>query len=169
MKDLHGVLNAHGITARIENLSFASPSGAAGTCPKGGAGVLRVEGVYGWWNLSKAVVNCRIENGPQSSSKRADPPRGPAREKPATKAAQIRALWPEIRTVPENGHSLKTVCECLAADGITLGVQSLGSYIGRIRRTNGKPDHRTMAAESENSISRPKDSQPIDISIRCEK
>jgi hypothetical protein len=55
-------------------------------------------------------------------------------KKPTTKAAQIRALWPHIKTALDNGHSLKSVCECLAADGIAVSVQSLGSYVTRIRR-----------------------------------
>jgi hypothetical protein len=59
-------------------------------------------------------------------------------KKPPSKAAQIRALWPEIRTALDNGHSLQAVCDCLAADGIAVSVQSLGSYIGRIRRDSGK-------------------------------
>ena len=59
-------------------------------------------------------------------------------KKPPSKAAQIRALWPEIRTALDNGHSLRTVCDCLAADGIAVSVQSLGSYIARIRRNSGK-------------------------------
>jgi hypothetical protein len=56
-------------------------------------------------------------------------------KKPPSKAAQIRALWPEIRTALDNGHSLQAVCDCLAADGIAVSAQSLGSYIGRIRRS----------------------------------
>lgn len=59
-------------------------------------------------------------------------------KKPASKAAQIRALWPEIRTALNNGHRLQAVCDCLAADGIAVSVQSLGSYIGRIRRESEK-------------------------------
>lgn len=54
--------------------------------------------------------------------------------KPRSTAAQVRALWPDIKTALEKGHSLKTVCDCLEADGITISVQSLGSYITRIRR-----------------------------------
>ena len=55
-------------------------------------------------------------------------------KKPATKAAQIRALWPQIKTALDNGHQLKSVCECLAADGIVVSVHSLGSYVTRMRR-----------------------------------
>lgn len=52
-----------------------------------------------------------------------------------TKAAQIRALWPEIKAALDKGHSLKTVCNCLEADGIKITVQTLGSYVTRMRRT----------------------------------
>jgi len=66
-------------------------------------------------------------------------------KKPASKAAQIRALWPEIRTALDNGHSLRAVCDCLAADGIVVSVQSLGSYIGRIRRTSVKGESAALS------------------------
>src|SRR5690348_10082948 len=56
-------------------------------------------------------------------------------EKPATKAGQIRALWPEIEAALEAGQSVKSVCKWLQEDaGIILGVTSLTSYISRIRR-----------------------------------
>lgn len=61
-------------------------------------------------------------------------------EKPATKAGQIRALWPEIEAALTVGQSVKSICRWLEEDaGITLGVTSLTSYISRIRqreRTN---------------------------------
>ncbi len=66
-------------------------------------------------------------------------------KKPPTKAAQIRSLWPEIRTALDNGHSLKAVCECLAADGIVVSVQSLGSYVARIRRKSIRPAAQHLA------------------------
>jgi hypothetical protein len=37
------------------------------------------------------------------------------------------------------------VCDCLAADGIVVSVQSLGSYIGRIRRTSVKGESATLS------------------------
>ncbi len=56
-------------------------------------------------------------------------------EKPATKAGQIRALWPDIEAALAVGQSMKTICEWLAQDAaITLGVTSLTSYVSRIRR-----------------------------------
>jgi hypothetical protein len=56
-------------------------------------------------------------------------------EKPATKAGQIRALWPDIEAALDVGQSIKSICKWLEEDaGITLGVTSLTSYISRIRR-----------------------------------
>ena len=56
-------------------------------------------------------------------------------EKPATKAGQIRALWPDIEAALAVGQSMKTICTWLAEEaGITLGVTSLTSYVSRIRR-----------------------------------
>jgi hypothetical protein len=55
-------------------------------------------------------------------------------KKPERKAAQIRALWPEINVARDKGHSLKTICDCLEAEGIQISVTTLGSYITRMRR-----------------------------------
>ncbi len=56
-------------------------------------------------------------------------------EKPATKAGQIRALWPDIEAALDAGQSVKTTCTWLEEEaGITLGVTSLTSYVSRIRR-----------------------------------
>jgi hypothetical protein len=56
-------------------------------------------------------------------------------EKPATKAGQIRALWPEIKAALAEGQSMKTIREWLQDDaGITLSITSLTSYVSRIRR-----------------------------------
>lgn len=56
-------------------------------------------------------------------------------EKPATKAGQIRALWPEIKAALAEGQSMKTVRTWLEVDaGVTVSITSLTSYISRIRR-----------------------------------
>lgn len=56
-------------------------------------------------------------------------------EKPATKAGQIRALWPDVEAALAVGQNVKSICRWLEDDaGITLGVTSLTSYISRIRR-----------------------------------
>ena len=56
-------------------------------------------------------------------------------EKPATKAGQIRVLWPDIEAALEGGQSMKSIRKWLEEDArVTLGLASLTSYISRIRR-----------------------------------
>ncbi len=56
-------------------------------------------------------------------------------KKPATKSGQIRALWPEIRTAIADGQSLASIRQWLEEEGaVVVTVQSLGSYLTRIRR-----------------------------------
>jgi len=56
-------------------------------------------------------------------------------EKPATKAGQISALWPEIDAALAGGQSMKSIRKWLEEDaGISLGITSLTSYISRLRR-----------------------------------
>ncbi len=56
-------------------------------------------------------------------------------ERPATKAGQIRALWPDIEAALAVGQSVKSICRWLEEDaGIILSITSLTSYISRIRR-----------------------------------
>ncbi|MBV8810998.1 MAG: hypothetical protein JO033_20200 [Acidobacteriaceae bacterium] len=50
------------------------------------------------------------------------------------KAAQIRGLRSEIEAALDSGHTLKAVCDCLEGDGIIITVQTLGSYVSRMRR-----------------------------------
>lgn len=55
--------------------------------------------------------------------------------KPATKSGQVRALWPEIRAAIAEGQSLANICQWLKEEAeIVISVQSLGSYLTRIRR-----------------------------------
>jgi len=55
--------------------------------------------------------------------------------KPATKAGQIRALWPEIDAALAGGQSMKSIRKWLEDDaGISVGITSLTSYISRLRR-----------------------------------
>lgn len=70
-------------------------------------------------------------------------------KKPPKKAAQIRALWPEIKLALDTGHSLKAVCDCLQADGIIISVQTLGSYITRMRRKLVPPLRLTPAIDNK--------------------
>ncbi len=68
-------------------------------------------------------------------------------KKPATKAGQLRALWPEIRAAKAEGQSLATIRQWLEEEGgIVVTVQSLGSYLTRIRRKErANPDAVTPA------------------------
>lgn len=69
--------------------------------------------------------------------------------KPPKKAAQIRALWPEIKLALDEGHSLKAVYDCLQADGIIISVQTLGSYITRMRRKSAPALRLTPAIDNK--------------------
>ena len=56
-------------------------------------------------------------------------------DKPATKAGQIRALWPDIEAALDGGQSMKSIRKWLEEDaGVTLSISSLTSYISRFRR-----------------------------------
>ena len=56
-------------------------------------------------------------------------------DKPATKAGQIRALWPDVEAALDGGQSMKSIRKWLEEDaGVTLSITSLTSYISRIRR-----------------------------------
>ncbi len=75
-------------------------------------------------------------------------------EKPATKAGQIRALWPDIEAALDAGQSVKTICTWLEEEaGITLGVTSLTSYVSRIRRREAHRRAATPAPFAASPIS----------------
>jgi hypothetical protein len=79
-------------------------------------------------------------------------------KKPATKAGQLRALWPEIRAAKAEGQSLATIRQWLEEDaGIVVSVQSLGSYLTRIQRkeraTPAAPPALAVTALSKKPVS----------------
>lgn len=82
-------------------------------------------------------------------------------EKPATKAGQIWALWPDIEAALEAGQSVKSIHRWLEEDaGITLGITSLTSYISRIRRRiptkrQGQPTNGQAVPSEAQSAPRP--------------
>jgi len=56
-------------------------------------------------------------------------------DKPATKAGQVRALWPDIEAALDGGQSMKSIRKWLEEDaGVTLSISSLTSYVSRFRR-----------------------------------
>jgi hypothetical protein len=64
------------------------------------------------------------------------------REKPRTKAGQVRQAWPDIRNLLAAGHSLKDIWTWLNEIGLEIGYARLSHYIGQLR-------HRDEAAQVE--------------------
>ena len=56
------------------------------------------------------------------------------REKPRTKAGQVRQAWPDIRDLLAAGHSLKDVWVWLNEIGLHIGYARLSHYVGQLRR-----------------------------------
>src|ERR1700733_2268406 len=56
------------------------------------------------------------------------------REKPRTKAGQVRQAWPDIRDLLAAGHSLKDIWAWLNEIGVEVGYARLSHYIGQLRR-----------------------------------
>ena len=56
------------------------------------------------------------------------------REKPRTKAGQVRQAWPDIKQLLDAGHSLKDVCQWLNEIGLQIGYARLSDYISQLRR-----------------------------------
>jgi hypothetical protein len=70
-------------------------------------------------------------------------------ERPITKMGQIQAAWPEIRQAIQAGHTLKTICERLRADGVDIQDNRLSEYIGRLRRRHSRPAAHVESAPSQ--------------------
>jgi hypothetical protein len=60
--------------------------------------------------------------------------RARVREKPRTKAGQVRQAWPEIKDLSAAGHSLKDIWAWLNESGISIGYARLTHYIGQLRK-----------------------------------
>jgi hypothetical protein len=56
------------------------------------------------------------------------------REKPRTKAGQVRQAWPDIKDLLAAGHSLKDIWTWLNEIGLEIGYARLSHYIGQLRR-----------------------------------
>jgi hypothetical protein len=56
------------------------------------------------------------------------------KEKPRTKAGQVRQAWLEIRELLDSGHSLKDVCRWLNEIGLQIGYARLSDYVCQLRR-----------------------------------
>jgi len=60
-------------------------------------------------------------------------------EKPRSKMALVRGLYPEIAATLQMGHTLKDVHQRLEEDGVEVSYTVLLSYINRIRREKARP------------------------------
>ena len=56
------------------------------------------------------------------------------REKPRTKAGQVRQAWPEVKQLLASGHSLKDICQWLNEIGLEIGYARLSDYVCQLRR-----------------------------------
>jgi hypothetical protein len=82
-------------------------------------------------------------------------------KKPATKAGQIRALWPEIQAAIADGQSLASIRQWLEEEGgVVVTVQSLGSYLTRIRRKATPTSPTQPASQPTLSESKPQPPAP---------
>jgi hypothetical protein len=88
-------------------------------------------------------------------------------EKPATKAGQIKALWPEIAAALERGQSMKSIRKWLEEEaGLRLGITSLTSYISRIRLREKANRSSDGLVQSVRAQIRPESRPPDQTSIR---
>ena len=94
-------------------------------------------------------------------------------KKPATKAGQIRALWPELRVAITDGQSLASIRQWLEEEGgVIVTVQSLGSYLTRIRRKElAKPAAPILppAQASAGTTLQPVSNSPAELPERAKK
>ena len=56
------------------------------------------------------------------------------REKPRTKAGQVRQAWPDIKDLFAAGHSLKDIWIWLNEIGIAIGYARLSDYTRQLKR-----------------------------------
>jgi hypothetical protein len=71
------------------------------------------------------------------------------REKPRTKAGQVRQAWPEIKGLFEAGHSLKDIWLWLNEIGIGIGYARLSHYTGQLKRRDRASAERPSIADAE--------------------
>ena len=83
-------------------------------------------------------------------------------DKPATKAGQIRALWPDIEAALDGGQSMKSIRKWLEEDaGVSLSISSLTSYISRIRRRAKQPAVPPQVGANDEAASKASEDDPL--------
>ncbi len=88
--------------------------------------------------------------------------RARVREKPRTKAGQVRQAWPEIKDLISAGHSLKDIWAWLNESGVSIGYARLSHYVGQLRKQErlglspvGRGDHPPPDVAQSAGASRP--------------
>ncbi|HEX4167499.1 MAG TPA: hypothetical protein VHZ55_18695 [Bryobacteraceae bacterium] len=82
------------------------------------------------------------------------------REKPRTKAGQVRQAWPEIKQLLASGHSLKDICRWLNEIGLEIGYARLSDYVCQLRRREASL---TMLSEAQPTAEPAIPEQQIDL------
>lgn len=76
--------------------------------------------------------------------------RAHVRQKPRTKAGQVRQAWPDIKQLLDAGHSLKDICLWLNEIGLQIGYARLSDYVCQLRRRDAVlPAEPKIVASSE--------------------
>jgi hypothetical protein len=84
-----------------------------------------------------------------------------ARNRPSSKRALVRLLWPKIKASLDVGHTVREVLDKLRLDGIELSYPSLCRYVSEFRRVEPGTAEPTTAQRSQEKRARP-DQQPRD-------
>ena len=74
------------------------------------------------------------------------------REKPRTKAGQVRQAWPDIRDLLAAGHSLKDVWAWLEEIGLEIGYRGLSHYVGQLRRRDEATSQTAEGSEAATEV-----------------
>ena len=84
-----------------------------------------------------------------------------ARNRPASKRALVRLLWPKIKASLDVGHTVREVLDKLRLDGIELSYPSLCRYVSEFRQVEPGTAEPTTTQRSQEKRARP-DQQPRD-------
>jgi hypothetical protein len=85
-------------------------------------------------SLSRGLLDRgRLDNNPKEQLN-LNRLRARMREKPRTKAGQVRQAWPEIKDLFVAGHSLKDIWKWFNEIGIEIGYPRLSDYVSQMRR-----------------------------------
>lgn len=77
-----------------------------------------------------------------------------ARNRPASKRALVRLLWPKIKASLDVGHSVREVLDKLRLDGIELSYPSLCRYVAEFRHVEPGTAEVLTAQRSQEKPSR---------------